>query len=178
MTTTYHEAARRGFTKGSTTYKCRVCTRRTRSTGNGDNENVKLCVQCWEVAGIENAIADGQFENLEHKTELLKEIAALNAEVVAKGGVIEGINAPERKPETHTAHDGDVHIGRKSDCRVCASPVPVRHRIRFVHLKSSVLADLYLLANNVDDAKTKAIEAMDSTNWSVIETIEFKEGLL
>ena len=174
MTTTYHEAARRGFTKGSTIYKCRVCGRKTRSTGNGDNENVQLCVQCWEVAGIENQIADCQFENLEHKTELLAEIARLNAEVVAKGGIL----SKDEVAETHTAQDGEVHIGRKSDCKVCASPVPVRHRIRFVHLKSSVLADLYLLANNVDDAKTKAVEAMDSTNWSVIETIEFKEGLL
>ncbi len=48
------------FARGSGCYRCRCCNRQTRSTGNGDNENVLLCVQCFELAGLENAVQDGE----------------------------------------------------------------------------------------------------------------------
>ncbi len=48
------------FTKGSGAYVCRCCGRTTRDTGRGDNEGVELCVQCYELAGIENGISDGE----------------------------------------------------------------------------------------------------------------------
>lgn len=82
-----HNAARRGFTKRSTTYNCGVCKRLTRSTGRGDNENVQLCIECYEVAGIENGINDGHYEG----DELIKaeeDIKRLNAIIVSKGGII------------------------------------------------------------------------------------------
>lgn len=47
------------FEKGSGCFTCRVCGRRTRATGQGDNEHVYLCVECFEIAGLENELQDG-----------------------------------------------------------------------------------------------------------------------
>jgi len=47
------------FARGSGLFTCRVCKRSTRATGNNDNEHVTLCVQCYELAGIENSFLDG-----------------------------------------------------------------------------------------------------------------------
>ena len=47
------------FEKGSAVYTCRSCKRNTRSTGRGDNEMVRMCVECYELAGIDNAYRDG-----------------------------------------------------------------------------------------------------------------------
>ncbi len=52
------KAARKGFVPGSTTYKCTLCGKLTRSTGRGDNENLKQCVDCYDKAGDENAVTD------------------------------------------------------------------------------------------------------------------------
>lgn len=48
------------FQRGSGCYTCGVCGKRTRSTGRGDCEHVKLCVDCYDRAGDENAVLDGQ----------------------------------------------------------------------------------------------------------------------
>ena len=47
------------FTKGSGVYKCECCGRATRDDGNGDSVNLKLCTQCFELGGINNAVNDG-----------------------------------------------------------------------------------------------------------------------
>jgi hypothetical protein len=39
-----------------------VCNKRTRSTGRGDNELVRLCAQCYDEAGVENEHQDGGHE--------------------------------------------------------------------------------------------------------------------
>lgn len=44
--------------KGLQVYTCRNCGRSTRPTGGRDNEHVQLCAQCYELAGLENALAD------------------------------------------------------------------------------------------------------------------------
>lgn len=50
------------FARGSGVYKCRCCERQTRSTGRGDNENVGLCAECYDLAGEENSLSDnGEF---------------------------------------------------------------------------------------------------------------------
>lgn len=41
-------------------YSCRVCDHRTRATGRGDNEHVRLCVNCFDLAGLENQVSDGE----------------------------------------------------------------------------------------------------------------------
>jgi hypothetical protein len=46
------------FERGSGVYKCESCGRGTRSTGHGDNEHLNLCVQCFELAGMENELTD------------------------------------------------------------------------------------------------------------------------
>lgn len=48
----------RRFEKGSGVYACRSCGRNTRSTGRGDNDFVRLCVECYELAGEENHLLD------------------------------------------------------------------------------------------------------------------------
>ena len=71
--------------RGSGIYACTNCKRLTRSTGNGDNVHVLSCEQCYEMAGIENQIADEGDDN----GELLKEWLALKEVVVARGGIVE-----------------------------------------------------------------------------------------
>lgn len=46
------------FARGSGVYACRCCKRKTRQTGRGDNDLVELCVECYELAGEENALSD------------------------------------------------------------------------------------------------------------------------
>lgn len=78
----FHNAQRRGFVKGGTaTYVCRCCKRTTRPTGTGDNDGVRLCVECYDLAGKENSLSDnGEF--YDSKANVLALIAAIEA----KGG--------------------------------------------------------------------------------------------
>ena len=46
------------FTKGSAVYECRCCGYRTRDTGRGDNEGVRLCADCYDLSGEENHLSD------------------------------------------------------------------------------------------------------------------------
>jgi hypothetical protein len=70
------------FQRGSGVYTCTSCRRQTRSTGRGDNENCDLCVECFEISGIENQISDcGDPDG-----KLAREIAQLTTECIAKGG--------------------------------------------------------------------------------------------
>jgi hypothetical protein len=71
------------FTHGSGVYACRCCGRKTRDDGNGDSVNVMSCTQCYELAGIENEIAD-----CGATPERLAEVEALKTEIRAKGGVL------------------------------------------------------------------------------------------
>lgn len=65
------------------TYVCRLCERRTRATGRGDNDNVRLCAECYELAGIENAFLDGQGNEA-----LAREAKHLLEECQSKGGKV------------------------------------------------------------------------------------------
>ncbi len=51
--------SRSRFQKGSGCYTCKNCKKQTRSTGRGDNEHCSLCERCYDMAGDENAILDG-----------------------------------------------------------------------------------------------------------------------
>ena len=75
---------RKGFTKTSRVYVCGCCGRKTRSVGNGDNENVGLCVECYEIGGIENEIADGCCPVSEE--ESIAEIKILAERIAKLGG--------------------------------------------------------------------------------------------
>lgn len=76
------------LTKGNPIFTCQVCGRRARDV---DGTNVRLCHQCYEVAGIENELQDGYAaESWGSEEAALAEIDRLNEEAVAKGGTIEG----------------------------------------------------------------------------------------
>lgn len=46
------------FTKGTGVYTCDCCGRRTRDTGDGAMNGI--CGMCYELAGYENLIQDGE----------------------------------------------------------------------------------------------------------------------
>lgn len=50
------------FARSSGVYVCRVCKHRTRDAGEGASTG--LCAHCFELAGIQNAYADGGLEAL------------------------------------------------------------------------------------------------------------------
>jgi hypothetical protein len=74
---------RSGFEKRSGCYPCGVCKRMTRSTGRGDNENVGLCAECYDMCGIENEMSDHG-----ETPELLAELESIKAVIISKGGVL------------------------------------------------------------------------------------------
>ena len=46
------------FSAGSGCFTCRLCQYRTRDTG-GDNTDLHLCTECFELAGYDNMESDG-----------------------------------------------------------------------------------------------------------------------
>jgi hypothetical protein len=62
-------------------YICRCCKRKTRSTDRGDNEEVRLCEECYELSGIENSFSDG-----DGTPAYAAEAADLLKSCIAKGG--------------------------------------------------------------------------------------------
>lgn len=70
------------FLKGQSVYKCRTCGRSTRQTGNGDNDMVQLCVQCYDLAGEENHLSDNCGEFYSSPIEVLDNIS----DITEKGG--------------------------------------------------------------------------------------------
>lgn len=69
------------FQRGSGMYACVSCKRNTRSTG-GDNAELRLCEECYEIAGLENAINDhGDPEGMHAAS-----IEQLKAQCREKGG--------------------------------------------------------------------------------------------
>ena len=49
------------FIKGSGCYECRSCGKQTRDTGEGE-VSARLCLSCWNAAGLENEHNDGHHE--------------------------------------------------------------------------------------------------------------------
>ena len=70
------------FVKGCAVYKCRLCQRLTRQTGQGDNDHIGLCAECYELAGLENVVMDGD----ELRAVDVDRIHALRAFIASKGG--------------------------------------------------------------------------------------------
>lgn len=61
------------FGRGTGIFTCRVCGKRTRQTGNGDNEYVQLCVACYDYAGWENTHSDNGHDDLDCTDEQKKD---------------------------------------------------------------------------------------------------------
>lgn len=51
------------FRKGETTYICQSCKKTTRNTG-GDEVNCRLCLDCFNLAGIDNHLSDNGIESM------------------------------------------------------------------------------------------------------------------
>lgn len=54
---------------GQSTYTCRICSKRTRDTGN-DEAGLELCFRCLKVCEAENAESDYGKDSPEHKEAL------------------------------------------------------------------------------------------------------------
>lgn len=67
--------------RGSSTFKCDVCTRLTRETGT-QSMGSRLCPQCYDLAGLENEVSDGYKTEAEARSEA----KPLIAEIETKGG--------------------------------------------------------------------------------------------
>lgn len=72
------------FGKGSGCFTCAVCKRQTRDTG--DNGDLGLCPEDYEIAGMENYISDNEPNDT---TSLYAvKILELQAVIRAKGGKV------------------------------------------------------------------------------------------
>ena len=68
---------------GSAVFTCHVCGRKTRDTGD-QAVGSRLCPQCWDLAGIENAISDRETTRdaeMAHIRATLATIAGKNGNV-------------------------------------------------------------------------------------------------
>lgn len=72
------------FERGSGCFTCESCTRKTRATG-GDNDDLKVCAECYEINGIINQISDAAPTG-EELVNLQDEIKRLQEVIVSKGG--------------------------------------------------------------------------------------------
>src|SRR5690348_17023746 len=64
-----NEMANKSFRKGQSTYTCRCCGRVTRDTNS--EGSIELCAQCYELAGFENMIQDGNFEDSDKQSAIV-----------------------------------------------------------------------------------------------------------
>ena len=51
------------FRRGETTYTCESCKKKTRNTG-GDERQRNLCLDCFDLAGIDNHLTDNGPESM------------------------------------------------------------------------------------------------------------------
>lgn len=105
------------FQRFSAVYACRCCDRKTRATGRGDNENVKLCAECFDLGGEENSLSDsGQFyAGADEVLSLIEAVKAKggNAACWAELGKIAGamqlnIDSMQRELDMRAAQGEDV----------------------------------------------------------------------
>ena len=68
------------FQRGSGAYRCNICSRMTRETGNGKGP----CAQCYELAGYENMVQDGT-----EASDISADVAQLIASLRDKGGTVD-----------------------------------------------------------------------------------------
>lgn len=72
------------FRRGSGCFKCVVCQRMTRDTGQGVDH---LCEDCYELAGIDNTVNDNGLKAGDKDFEMYRhEVIRRLAKIAAKGG--------------------------------------------------------------------------------------------
>jgi hypothetical protein len=66
------------FRRGSSTFNCRVCTRLTRHVEADQSGCGDICHECFELAGMENAISDyGDEAVTDYKNEIIDHLKVL-----------------------------------------------------------------------------------------------------
>lgn len=55
--------ALKNFRRGETTYTCNSCKKNTRNVG-GDEAQCQLCLDCFNLAGIDNHLSDNGEESM------------------------------------------------------------------------------------------------------------------
>jgi hypothetical protein len=74
------------FQRGTGVFKCEGCGRQTRTTHQPDN--TRYCYECWELAGYQNSIWDG-----EKPADIAAPVRALLATIVERGGSAAAVRA-------------------------------------------------------------------------------------
>lgn len=75
------------FARGSAVYTCNCCKRSTRSTGRGDNDNVGLCAECFDLSGEENSLSDtgDLYDSPERVLEMIMAVKKLGGDATVWG---------------------------------------------------------------------------------------------
>ena len=82
------------FGRGSVTFICAICDRRTRDTGQGVDH---LCYECYEICGLDNTVNDdgSNINDVENKN--IKEECERNlAKIIKLGGNGEKVKKQNR----------------------------------------------------------------------------------
>lgn len=93
------------FQRGSATYPCGCCGRTTRNTG--DEGSVRLCRDCFDLAGLENTISDNGLEDAIAQG-WVKPASVLSAiaDLARKGGSVSNWQDLKTQIEEHVASTG------------------------------------------------------------------------
>jgi len=161
------------FQKGQSVYACRCCGRNTRQTGNGDNEHVELCEQCYELAGLHNCVQDGGTLTDSEKTECRDHCAV----IIAKGGTVDadfaamcGFMASEHKPYSavRPAYKRNMHKerltladGRKKVAQDCNDSVATQLRTLSLDAVYALTAEALTTFKHKKVAKSGIQDAAD-----------------
>ncbi len=76
---------RNRFTRSEPLFNCNVCERKTR---NPDHSGTYLCVECYDIAGLDNHVNDNGYELT---PEIIAERDALFNDAISKGGNADAI---------------------------------------------------------------------------------------
>lgn len=149
----------RRFAKGSAVYVCRICGRKTRSTGRGDNENVRLCEACFCLGEQANELSDrGRLSTAP------ADVLALISAVAAKGGCIDAWRDLTAAAEAALGYEGKRHLTDaelwqcldKADARKADGTLPIAVRVRSFETYSLCLREASNRGYDYASLKAKA----------------------
>ena len=128
------------FVKGSSTFKCTCCGHNTRWTGEQGTDS-KLCVACWDLAGIENAFQDYTLEDFKSMgydkevASIMGEIRKRSAEEYEKAKKSFSMLAEFFPSDDATETEGEApkEIETPAETSTAAKPVTICREIKAAH---------------------------------------------